>query len=312
MQDEIDIDFGSINPSQDVTPVMGTSRPTIDISNAKNSTDILDAVLNAKKEEVMPWEDCILPSRGIYYSWNTDRVRVKPLTQTAEKILATQRLAESGQSIDYLFREFVEFPDGFKSEDLLAGDRMFILFYLRGITYGNMYEFTVTCPNPECLDVNGNRTKFPYQYDLNRLAATIKQPNPRIGLEPFKVVLPYLSSIVNTEFYVHVRFLRGYDQIQTKKLRKSDKRSQFNDLFTESITKCIVSVMGSDDPFKISQFVETKLHDRDFATIREFISDNTPSMDPTAVIECPKCGTEFNIELPITESFFRSAATGRV
>lgn len=310
MQEEIDLNSQGPTSGQLETDI-NVKIPQLNVASNLTSQQVLDAILDAPEDVIMPWEDCLIPSKGIYYNWDTDKVKVKPLTLKAEKIMATQRLAASNQTIDYLFKHFVQFPvANFDPKDLLVGDRMFIFYYLRGITYGNLYEFVVQCPDESCVDNSGNITKFTHTYDLNRLAQTIRYPNPSIGTEPFRIVLPHISKIAGRDVYVGLRFLRGYDTITSKNKLKRD-RSEFENAATDMIAKSIIHVMDSPDPFKIDKFIN-RIHDSDFACIREFLKDNTPGMDATAKIECPKCGTEFSIELPITESFFRSQKAGRI
>lgn len=299
-----------------------------------SNEDLVDALLQVPTDQLITWEECMLPSMGIYYGWPDGICRVKPMGQTAEKILSTQRLVTSGQSIDHLFRECCRFPDGFDPSELLLGDRVFILYFLRGITHGNMYEFAVTCPNSECEAVNT------HAYDLNDLASTIKQANPSLGEEPFRINLPYLSESTGRDVWVSVRFLRAYDandmiarrrarkktlarpggiRSKTKQraeeaanLRKNavDPRSQerqnvmLDSTLDDNMEKIIVDIMGVQDRMKIRNFVQ-RLHARDTATIREWLRDNTPGIDNTVEIDCPDCGNNFTVELPITENFFR-------
>ncbi len=241
------------------------------------------------------------------------------MTQTAEKILATPRLAQTGQSMDYLFKECVKLPGDMPPEDLLLGDRIFLLYYIRGITHGNIYEFAITCPNEEC------GATSTHSYDLNELASTIKAARPEIGVEPFRVSLPYMSKTVGKDCYVGVRFLRGYDTNQMLAQRRAKKKmygqsgprarsanvnAQRRDMdaidnsVTENLERIIVNVLGVDDPFIIKQFV-AKMHAQDSAQIREFLREYTPGLDTSIIINCPSCGQEYNTELPVTESFFR-------
>jgi hypothetical protein len=149
-----------------------------------SNEDFLDSILQAPEEKLIPWEECHLPSGGRYYGWQDGTVMVRAMGQTAEKILATDRLQQSGQSIDMLFKECCRFPDGFDPADLLLGDRIFLLYFLRGITHGNLYEFAITCPNSACEQLST------HTYDLNQLAATIHRGDPKLGAEPFDVELP--------------------------------------------------------------------------------------------------------------------------
>lgn len=286
-----------------------------------SNEELLDAILQTPDDKMIPWEECHLPSGGLYYGWPDGIVMVRAMGQNVEKVLANQRLAQSGQSIDYLINECCKFPDGFSAVDLLLGDKVFLLYFVRGITHGNNYEFAITCPNQECGALST------HSYDLNDLARTITWANRSLGQEPFKVSLPYMSKLVGKDFYIGVRFLRGTDandmlakrKVRNKLTKSGSVRSrrtpvdprrqqqqsqQIDDSVTENLSKIIVSVMGIDDYFKIKQFVE-KMHSQDTATVREWLRVNTPGIDNTVTVECPECSREITMELPITESFFR-------
>lgn len=314
MAEEIDIGGEAVRP---VTNNEHTG--SVNIGSGASALDVINSYINTPDDQLIPWEDCTVPSRGIYYGWLDGNIKVRAMTQTCEKILATQRLAQTGQSIDYLFKECVRLPNDMPPEDLLLGDRIFLLYYLRGITHGNLYEFAVTCPNEEC------KATSTHTYDLNELAQTIKPANPNIGREPFRVHLPYMSRVTGKDCYVGVRLLRGYDTNQLLAQRRAKKKmygtqgprarsvnvatqrresEAIDNTVTENLERVIVHVLGVDDPFVIKQFVE-KMHATDSSAIREFLRENTPGIDTTIVINCPSCGNEYNIELPITESFFR-------
>lgn len=294
-------------------------------------TEVLDAVLGAPQEELMPWEPTTLPSLGLYYDGRIPdgKVEVRPMGLYADKILATARLAQSGYSVDYLFKNCVRLPSNFDPLDLTLGDRMFLLYYLRGITHGNLYEFSVTCSNDECQRMST------HTYDLVRLYDTVRFPNKDTQQEPFKIVLPHLSEVTGREFWVKVRLLRGRDAqhiIQRQRVsrqvsggpRPARAESQDNlvkqemETYSEvtidqsieqNFNLIIVEAMGDGDKNKIRALVQ-KMHAKDTATIREFLRINTPGIDAAIIINCPHCPQELRIELPITESFFRPAGIG--
>ena len=287
----------------------------------ESNEQLLDSIISAADESLIPWEECSLPSGGFYYGWPDGTCKVRPMTQAAEKILANKRLAQSGQSVDYLFKECCQFPDNFEPSELLVGDRTFLLFYIRGITHGNMYEFAATCPSCDSAST--------YSYDLNELISTVIPANPELGEEPFKLTLPYISEKMQKDIWVELRFLRAYDInniIQQRRMRKKmfsvarSKRkrlsaeqtpvSEPSDDITDNIEKIVVSVLGVRDSSKIKTFVD-KLHARDSATIREWLKDNTPGIDSAIEVVCPSCDEDFSIDLPITDSFFRPAKRRR-
>jgi hypothetical protein len=336
-EEELDI----VGPSPAPPPTQGQeqSRPEsvnkmdqqvghLDLGPGVSNEDFVNQLLQTPTETLIPWEECHLPSRGMYYGWEDGMILVRAMGQSAEKILATQRLAQSGQSIDYLLRENCQFPEGFDSTELLLGDRVFILYFLRGITFGNLYEFVITCPS-----CNATNT---HTYDLNELAQTIVWSNPSLGHEPFRVSLPYLSKASGREVWVGVRFLRAVDSndmLARRKVHKklfarpggartrqkgpvdprvqSQQRQVLDETITESMEKIIVSVMGVSDPFTVKSFV-SKLHSQDTTAIRDWLRDNTPGIDNTIEVECPDCNTVYKSELPITDSFFRSTGAGDI
>lgn len=306
-----------------------------EITPGMSNVDVVDAIIRTPTEQLIPWEQIELPSKGLYYDWTTGVIKVRAWGANVDKILATQRLVQTGQSVDYMLKLCCEFPGDFNPQDLLVGDQIFLLFYLRGITHGNIYEFAVSGPSG---------TTGVHKIDLNELAASITYAQSGMGNEPFRVDLPYLSKQVGRDVWVSVKFLRVRDsQIITRqraakqkalggpgtakiKKRKKNKAWQpgqpaakpgqveaptfdanipLDDTITQNLSRLIVDIMGDvSDRFKIEQFVN-KLHSADLATIREWLADNTPGIETQVTLEDSESGDEFRIMLPITESFFR-------
>lgn len=318
MSEDIDIGGSTSTPR---TAVASQNAPMMD-STGMNNDQFLDQILATPAEQLIPWEEVELPSQGRFYGWPDGICRVRAMGQTAEKILTTQRLVSSGQAIDYLFRECCQFPAGFDPVEMLVGDRSFILFYLRGITHGNIYEFTTKCPNPAC------NVEAPHEYDLNELAGTIRHVPADLTVEPFRISLPFLSEKTGRDVWISVRFMRSADatdiaarrRVKNKAITKpggvrtrgvSPRQQQnqnvvLDSMLDDNLEKLTVDVMGNTDTIRIRQFIQ-KLHARDTATIREWLRDNTPGIDTTVDVSCAECGMEYVIELPITDSFFRPA-----
>ena len=291
------------------------------VKDLTDANDLLEEILRKGESELIPWETMKLPSEGFYYDNAIPNgiIKIRAMGIEAEKILATSRLAQSGQSIDYLFNHCCEFPNDFDPLNLLTGDRMFMLYVLRGITHGNIYEFMVTCPNKDC------KLSSTHQYDLNMLSETIQGPDPSLGKEPFRVSLPYISKVMGKDVWVNVRFLRGKDITSMATRDKFNKRavpaaprterqvrnevnagSSIDQTITDNLSMVIESVMGVQNKMKIEQFIN-KLHSSDTSTIREFIKDKSPGIDSMVIVTCPNCRLENRMELPITEGFFRPA-----
>jgi len=316
----------SITPgkSDNVKPTaemnMGARKPDLsqEVKNIEPK-DILDYIVSKSPDDFLPWEKVNLPSMGLFYEGKIPNgtVEVRPMGLITDKILATSRLAQTGQSINYLYKHCVKFPDpNFDPLDLLESDRTFLLWYLRGITHGNIYEFSVTCNNDACKSVST------HEYDLNQLASTIK--SPKFNREPFRIVLPNMSEILKREIYVECRFMRGRDLQIMMKSQENKKRMQGNvarnpktgtpmasseeitldTTVEENLNLLIVSFNGNTDRFKINQ-VFPRMSSADTAVIRETIRESEPGVDTTILITCPNCSNEMKLGLPFTESFFR-------
>jgi len=283
---------------------------------------LLDKILSKEEAEINPWESCVLPSKGIYYGGLVPGgvVEVKPLGLQAEKILSTQRLIRTGEALEHVFRKHVRLPNDFEHLDLLEGDREFILYYLRGVTHGNDYEFVITCPH--CGQVSDQA------YDLNNLWDTARFPQEDLGEEPFKVVLPHVSEIVGDEFWVSVRLLRGRDVVdflgvsskvheqrraRNKKKNRGeaaddirDRGKNLDETLERNINRVIVNAMGDTNRFKIKALVE-RMNSSDLSAILTFLSEISPGIDNSIETECgnPQCNVTLSVPLPITEEFFR-------
>lgn len=305
------------------------------ITDKMSDDDVLDVIVQAPAEQIIPWEDIELPSKGLYYDWSSGVIQGRAWGINVDKILSTQRLAQSGQSIDYVLRECCRFPDGFNAQDLLVGDQIFLLYYLRAATHGNEYEFAIKNPT------TGEESM--YTADLNELSQTIMWGDEGLGPEPFKVHLPHYTEVFGRDIWVSIRYLRVRDVQTINRTKRAINKSQFNkvsikrrqnvrdrmqqsiqqdtgpapvaldDTLIKHMETLIVDVMGSTDRFKITEFMH-KMHSTDSATIREWLTDHSPGIDTTVEVSDPHSDTEetFQVSLPITEAFFRSQKRGRV
>jgi hypothetical protein len=320
----------TVNPEADkVRDVRDLSVPKVDLSEAAKATtsneELVDLIISQTAENLLPWEKIRLPSQGLYYEGRLPDgwIEVRPFGLDVDKILATARLAQTGQSIEWVYKNCVRFPDAtFNALDLLVGDRSFLLFYLRGITHGNNYEFQLTCNNEEC------QKQSLQTYDLNQLAENIK--SPKVQKEPLRIHLPYLSEITKKDMWVEVRFMRGRDievilrkQKFTEKLKGAKVRSvrtgdiigrneiNLDTTIEENLNLLILNVNGVSDKTKIQKII-AKFHSRDSSTIRETLQDAEPGIDLRIIVKCPDCNNEMKISLPVTESFFRPTNGGGV
>ena len=86
-----------------------------------------------------------LPSQGILYKNKKSSVKVSYLTTIDENILSSPNIINSGKLIDILLERKVK-DLGFDTKDLLEGDRMAILIFLRSTGLGDKYTQAVVDP----------------------------------------------------------------------------------------------------------------------------------------------------------------------
>lgn len=304
-----------------------------DIHNVKSTADddgnktaedenpsVLHQIANCNEDEIIPWEEVRLPSKGMYY--DDDKcpngiVEVRAMTLPVEKIMANARLVQSGQAMDKLYEQCVRIPGGMDPIELIDGDRTFLLYVIRGITFGNDYEFVAKCPTCDA--------SFTMHYDLNELVDNVTVASDKYPSEPFSVLLPYLSEKWETDIYADVRLLRGYDIKKMIKDEKMNKRSNMamgvnNQVDDEggveqSLRMSIVSFHTEDEKMDGQhdmQKIISKFHTRDSGAVREFLRENAPGIDTSISIDCPECGTKYNTLLPLSDRFFRPNESRRV
>lgn len=126
-----------------------------------------------------------LPSKNIFYGLPQDlRVKVRPMTVKEQKAM----LSMNGNNVEDVINSIVfatcRYEDGRPlPQDLLIGDRDFLLNEVRKITYGSDIEFTFTCD--KC------NTENKVHYDLSMLD-TIPIPDD-FKLEDLQYTSKYIT-----------------------------------------------------------------------------------------------------------------------
>ena len=89
-------------------------------------------------EYKVPYDIIELPSQGLLYKNKKSKIKVEYLTAYDENVLTSPNLLNSGKVLDVLIERKVK-DLGFDVSELLSGDRMAILIYLRTTGLGNEY-----------------------------------------------------------------------------------------------------------------------------------------------------------------------------
>jgi len=262
------------------------------------------AVTETKKAEPFftgpAFELVQLPSRGLLYpeGWVDEegRISVRPMTVKEEKIMATARLAKQGKSIDMILKNCIE-KDDIDTHELLSGDRSFLLYHLRCISYGAYYEFKLKCPNCDT-NINSN-------IDLNELGTIYLDDGFE---EPISFKLPISGHTVE------YRLARGKDEIAVLKERQRRLNNygadQIDNSLTERYLLQVISVDDITDRVQIRSFIESMMAG-DSAALRQDMEENTCGINTTITESCPSCGVDIESEVPLSEGFFRYSPSRR-
>lgn len=324
--------------SENLKPLLETEaqKQLVKEQENKKQTDLLSELVDhVSDDNYIPWEIVTLPSRGVYYGdkMPDGRLEVRPMGVDVDKLLTNQRLIESGSLPSRIVETCTRLPDDFSIREMLAGDFNFLLYYLRGITHGNFYEFTSECSY--C------KTKNVYEFDLSTLSETIQGPNNEYPEEPMEVLLPVLSRSFSKkhgsdiQVFAMVRLIRvddimkmarpGNDKIfdpinrGRARVRKKDKKKSktqvqnagldTSKLYQDNMKRQIVGFKIGNEIYKdqrISDIID-QLHQQDAAIIRDFIDNISPNVDTSLEVTCQneECNKDMTIMLPWSENFFR-------
>jgi len=240
-----------------------------------------------------------IPSHGyLYKNVTTDAdiiergsLRIRPMTVSEEKILTTSRLVRSGQALDLIFRNCIK--SDIDPGELLSSDRVYIMLWLRSISYGNIYKFWLQSQDP------ANPGRFQWEVDLQ--AHPIKEFDDATIQEPFEVTLP-------SGYKILFRLPRGKDELQIIKMNNAPKGAEETD---ETIVKRLSSIIikaykkdGVEIPAAQYDAFINSLVARDASAFRKEIDRIDCGIEDIKVVD-PRSGYTFETSIPITEDFFR-------
>lgn len=247
-----------------------------------------------------PAELVEIPSHAYLYQGITNdqevlekgALRIRPMTVREEKILTTTRLVRSGQALDMIFKNVIK--SKIDPSQMLSSDRVFIMLWLRSVSYGNIYKFDLQCPSCQ--------GRFEHEVDLG--AHPIIEFKDETVSEPFDLELPV------SKFKIKYRLPRGVDEVEIIKMQNLPKKlNEADDSIVKRLSSILISVTnteGEEIPKKYySQFIENIVA-RDASIFRNELEKNDCGIEDIKDIDCPHCGYEYNTPIPITENFFRT------
>lgn len=134
-------------------------------TNNQGMQDMATKIASENRYEHIEHDVIKLPSRGLFYPKDAEEnpiktVRVAYLTAEDENLLLSPNLIQSGEMLDVLLRNKV-IDTKINADDLLEGDRLAILFWLRSTGISN--EYTVMLKDIE------TGKPFEHTFDLQTL-----------------------------------------------------------------------------------------------------------------------------------------------
>ena len=237
----------------------------------------------------IPYDVIELPSQGLLYPSKQKTVKVEYLTTMDESVLSAPNLLENGLFLDTLLERKIKDSE-IHPKDMLMGDRLAILFFLRSTGYGPMYPVNVFDPNTAQF--------FETEVDLSTLKVK------KLNVKPTKDGL-FDYQLPNTKKKVLFKLLTGGENteidIRDEEFQKRSGNNQSNKVIY-TLEKMIQSIDGETDKMKISSIIH-RLPIMDTRSLREYANSIEPGLDLNVSVRTPG-GASVDTFLAIGRQFF--------
>tara|TARA_R110002126_G_scaffold49642_1_gene137269 strand:+ start:926 stop:1708 length:783 start_codon:yes stop_codon:yes gene_type:complete len=224
-------------------------------------------------EYKIPYDVIELPSQGILYPNKKSSVKVEYFTTMDENILTSPNLANSGKIVDILLERKIK-GLGFPSDELLDGDRMAILIFLRVTAFGPLYKQPVVNPLTSKVEIG--------EIDLSTLKQKqlVIQPD---DMGEFDYVLPH------TKVKAKFRILTGKDESEIDTTNNSIMEREGDGVShktTLRLEREIMEINGIRDKMRLSNIIKN-MSPMDSRPLRKYISDIEPGIDFNTTARTP-------------------------
>jgi len=256
-------------------------------------------VRNTMKDDFgleIPTELVPLPSCGKIYPegsplFEKEVLEIRPMTAREEDILTSRALIKKGTVITELIKSCLV-DKSIDPNILIAGDRNALMTSLRITGYGAEYTTEVECP--ACSEKSKpvfNLTQLP----LKRLEVEPESP----GQNVFSFVLPRTKKVIK------FKFLDGNDEAEINKIQERAKKSgaKNSNAITLRYRYQIKAIDSITDKTKIQMFIRN-MPASDSHALRKHMDSIEPGIEMKNWMECPMCGEESEVRMPLGASFF--------
>lgn len=261
----------------------------------------VDAPKTDKEQPKYPSEVIDLPSKGLVYPSNnplsSGTIELKYMTAKEEDILTSQNLIQKGVVIDKLLESLI--IDDINYDDLILGDKNALMISARILGYGKDYTVPIKCP------ICGNEEN--YTIDLTKLTDLEIDKDNYNRENEYSFELPYSKRVITFKLLTHGDDKKIADELKYLKdfNKKAGKKNAIASDFTTRLKYMITGVDGDRETKTIREFIDKgELLSRDSLEFRKHLKSFTPDIDTTFTYECPECGGETAMALPMTVEFF--------
>lgn len=238
----------------------------------------------------VPHDVIQLPSKGLYYFNKKANTKVAYLNASDENILTSMNLIESGEMFNILLDRKVLDRD-LRPSQMLDGDRVAILFFLRATGYGTEFPLKLIDPT----------TKKPFEWIVDLSKIPIKE-NLLTPDENGEMPFTFPVSKKNCKF----RFITGGENNQL--IKDDDERmakmgqNAYSTLMTSRLIMQVQEIEGIRDKGQIAQYVE-QMSVKDSAALRSYIIEHEPGLDLKVEVVAPS-QARFHTGITISSEFF--------
>lgn len=242
-----------------------------------------------------------LPSKGKPYLTITEDpdildgfIVIREMKGHDEKILSTPSFIKDGS----IFRRILDncIISDIKSDQLITSDFNYVLFSLRGISYGDIYKFKHKCNNSIC------EKEFTVEANMGEIEW---EELPEDFQEPIRIKLPksgYTVECILPRQY-HVEMLKKDDMV-SKKEYDSGRAMIKKYVYTTTSIKDLDGMLIPEGKDKSNwEKFFSDLSVRDLAELRE--KTNFISNIENKEVICPYCGNTQKAPIPVSTEFFR-------
>jgi hypothetical protein len=235
----------------------------------------------------LPHDVVTLPTGGIFYKSKKKSIKVGYLTANDENLLISSSQSSNETIIMSLLRSKI-YEHDLRPEELIDSDIEAILIFLRNTSFGPEYNVSLIDPKTD--------KKFEHTFLLEELnLKKCEHKADENGI--FTTRLPKTGSTLK------LRPLTFVEVLDINKMSEQYPAGRVAPTVTWRLMKQIVEVDGNSSQEIISQFIN-QLPIMDSKYIRNFLRDNTPSLDLRQTVKAPSGElVKFNITFGV--EFFR-------